>query len=161
MTLFNLKARGVDVVDVIEPNVRRRTLAVQWGARRAIDPAQILDHSETYHVGFECSSHNAAFTVLQQQLAHNGRVCVLADGNIEPLVLAPAFHAKELQIVGSSDGEDYGSYARWFWEQVRSKHTPLNQLFEWERWAQELPHVFEQITQATDRPLKVLVRYDQ
>lgn len=161
LTLFNLKARGVDTVDVIEPNARRRALALQWGARRARDPAQAMAGKAAYRIGFECSSRNAAFQLLQQQMAHNGRVCVLADGNIEPLVLAPAFHAKELQIVGSSDGEDYQGYARWFWEQVRGKHTPLDQLFEWERSAQELPHVFEQIAQTHDRPIKVLVRYDQ
>jgi alcohol dehydrogenase len=161
LTLFNLKARGVDTVNVIEPNARRRALALQWGARRAMDPAQAMDHKAAYRVGFECSSRNAAFQLLQQLVAHNGRVCVLADGNIEPLVLAPAFHQKELQIVGSSDGEEYPDYARWFWEQVRSKHTPLDQLWEWERPAQELPHVFEQIAQAHNRPLKVLVRYDQ
>jgi len=161
LTLFNLKARGVDIVDVIEPNERRRALAVQWGARRVLDPAQAIDLKETYRIGFECSSRNAAFQLLQQQVAHNGRVCILADGNIEPLVLAPAFHTNELQIVGSSDGEDYEGYAHWFWEQVRSKHTPLDQLFEWERSAQELPHVFEQVAQAHDRPLKVLMRYDQ
>ena len=161
LTLFNLKARGVHTVDVIEPNERRRTIALQWGARRALDPVQAIDYKETYRVGFECSSRNAAFAMLQQQLAHNGRLCVLADGNIEPLVLTPAFHAKEMQIVGSSDGEDYQGYARWFWEQVRSRHTPLDQLFEWERPAQELPRVFEQIAQAHDRSLKVLVRYDQ
>ena len=30
-------------------------------------------------------------------------------------MLPRAFHARELQLVASSDGDDYAGYARWLW----------------------------------------------
>jgi alcohol dehydrogenase len=55
LTLFNLKARGMEQIDVVEPLSSRRELARQLGAHRvaALDEGDVLD--ETYHVGFECS----------------------------------------------------------------------------------------------------------
>ncbi len=160
LTLFNLKARGIHNVDVIEPNERRRALAQRWGVRHALAPADAATYSSDYTAGFECSSRNEAFFLLQQHLAPGGRLCVLADGNVEPLVLAPAFHEKELQVVGSSDGENYQDYARWFFQQLRAGWTRLEQLFDRETPAQELPQVFEQLARLSARPIKVLVRYD-
>lgn len=49
--------------------------------------------------------------MLQLALTQNGRVCIRADDNLEPPTLAPADHANELSVVGSSDGLDYRAYA--------------------------------------------------
>jgi len=89
-----------------------------------------------------------------------GRICILADGNIEALVLTPAFHAKELEVVGSSDSENYAQYALWFFEQLRTRHAPLERLFEVETQADMLPAMFEQMAMSETTPVKVLVRYD-
>ncbi len=128
--------------------------------RHALAPADAATYSSDYTAGFECSSRNDAFFLLQQHLAPGARLCVLADGNLEPLVLAPAFHEKELHIVGSSDGENYQSYAEWFFKQLRAGWTRLDELFEQETPAQELPQVFEQLDRSSARPIRVLVRYD-
>jgi alcohol dehydrogenase len=92
-------------------------------------------------------------------MTHGGRICILADGNIESLVLSPHFHERELLVVGSSDGEDYPGHARWFLEQVQSSQVPLQRLYEVETSAFQLPQVFEQMAQANEPPLKVLVHY--
>jgi hypothetical protein len=103
---------------------------------------------------------NQAFGLLQDRLTKGGRLCILADGNREPLVLTPAFHAQELEMVGSSDGENYAQYALWFFEQIRRRCPPLEQLYERETTAEMLPYVFEQIAQSENAPVKVLVHYD-
>jgi alcohol dehydrogenase len=159
LTLFNLWANGVQDIDVLEPLPARRTLALAFGARRVFDPAVDPPPEDTYRYGFECSSRDAAFAVLQQALAREGRICILADGNVEPLALAPAFHAKELAVVGSSDGLDYQQYALWFWERLRDGITPLEQLFERQVEAEELPRLFEELAQGQIAPVKVFVRY--
>lgn len=160
LTLFNLRARSIEQVDMIEPNEYRRAVALRWGARSARDPAEAALLPSTYAIGFECSSHNQAFQTLQHHLARNGRVCILADGNIEPLVLAPAFHEKELHVGGSSDGDDYHGYARWFFQQIQGGWAQVDQLFEWHIPAHALPQAFAQLARAHANPLKVLVHYD-
>jgi alcohol dehydrogenase len=89
-----------------------------------------------------------------------GRICVLADGNLEPLTLTPAFHAKELAVVGSSDGLDYQQYALWFWERLREGIAPLERLFELHVDAETLPQRFEEMARGQVAPVKVFVRYD-
>ncbi len=74
LTLFILKALGVQVVDVIEPLSNRRELALALGARNIFNNTDIL--SQTYDVGIECSSRNNAFTTLQAHLNQNGRICI-------------------------------------------------------------------------------------
>jgi alcohol dehydrogenase len=160
LALFNLLARGIRAVDVLEPLPARRRLALALGARAVFEPASSQVPAESYACGVECSSRDAAFAVLQEALAANGRICILADGNLEPLTLTPAFHAKELAVVGSSDGLDYRQYAAWFWDRLRENGTPLAQLFEEHADAQELPRVFERMARGETMPLKVFVRYD-
>jgi alcohol dehydrogenase len=101
-----------------------------------------------------------AFTLLQDKVQHNGRICILADGNIEPLVLTSAFHEKELSVVGSSDGRDYQGHAQWFFEIVHRHPHTLEQLFDYQITADNLVQTFESLAQGTIQPIKVLVRYN-
>ncbi|GCE46914.1 alcohol dehydrogenase [Thermosporothrix hazakensis] len=158
MTLFILRAYGVLHVDVVEMEPQRHELARKLGARRVLLPNELPESSETYTVSFECTSRNAAFALLQWNLKPEGRLCVLADGNYEPLQLTPAFHEKELSLFASSDGWNYQEHAAWFF-QVAGQ-SGLEALFEWRVSAQELPDVFERLVQGEMRPVKVLVSYE-
>ena len=104
LTIFMLIAFGVQKIDVVESRVERRTLALQLAANMAMPLQEINTRSEMYPIAFECSSNNRAFELLQRKMQPEGRICILSDGNIEPLTLTPTFHEKELMIVGSSDG---------------------------------------------------------
>ncbi len=89
-----------------------------------------------------------------------GRICILADGNIGPLALAPAFHEKELQVVGSSDGWDYQAHAAWYFDVVREGSRGLERVFEHRIAADNLIITFTQLAAGAIAPLKVLVRYE-
>ena len=159
LTLFNLKARGVEAVDVVEPNPQRRELAAQLGASKVAGLEEMIEPGQIYKVGFECSSQNEAFRLLQGQMVQGGRLCILADGNLEPLVLSPHFHERELQVIGSSDGEDYQGYARWLFDQNSAMQVVLERLYELEVSADQLSQVFEQLAGMKLPPLKVIVHY--
>lgn len=158
LTLFILRAYGVVQVDVVEPLEERRPLARLLGARNVWHPHFIED--QTYAVAFECSSRNEAFTLLQKQVKPRGRICITADGNIEPLVLSSDFHEKELQIIGSSDGWDYRQHATWYFHNVQQHSTHLEQLFELRIARDELVSTFELLAQGAIHPIKVLVSYN-
>lgn len=159
LTLFNLHARGLHDILVIDPLPDRRAIAHSFGAQRTRGPDDHRDDTQRYDVGFECSSRDAAFGLLQELMQPAGQICILADGNLEPLTLTPSFHAKELTIIGSSDGLDYRSYAAWYWGIVRSGRYPLAQVFEQTVEAARLPEVFEWLVTTDERPLKVFVQY--
>ena len=89
----------------------------------------MLDMNNSYGMAFECSSSNAAFELMQQKMQKDGRICILVDGNIEPLILTPTFHEKELNIIGSSDWLDYPTHAKLFFDYVQKRATNLEQLF--------------------------------
>ncbi|HEX8033360.1 MAG TPA: alcohol dehydrogenase catalytic domain-containing protein [Ktedonobacterales bacterium] len=158
LTVWVLRAYGVRSVDVIEPRAERRRLALRLGARWAGGPGEQPPVS-AYPVGIECSSRDAGFALLQQSARAGGRICVLADGNVEPLQLAPYFHTKELSIVGSSDGWDYHQHARWYFDVVREGAPGLEALFEMDVAATDLPLTFERMARGEISPTKVLVRY--
>lgn len=99
-----------------------------------------------------------AFCALQRALRQGGRICITADGNLEPLELDLAFHAQELSVVGSSDGVDYAGHARAFFDLWARSPTPLPELFEVRVGWEELPHAFERMV-AKEAPLKVFVEY--
>jgi len=160
LTTFMLKAQGVHNIDIVEPRAERRALALQIGARRAMPAQEVAIMSDLYTVAFECSSRNAAFELLQSRIQREGRICILADGNLEPLVLAPAFHEKELQIVGSSDGWDYQEHARWYFEVVREHPYNLEQLFSYHTTMDDLAATFELLASGAITPAKVLVCYN-
>lgn len=159
LTLFILKAYSVALVDVVEPRTERHRLAYALGASKVLLPHNMPVTSETYAVAFECSSRNEAFALLQNHVHRDGRICVIADGNLEPLVLTPAFHEKELQLVGSSDGWDYHKHAAWYFRQVLQHPPCLEQLFDAQVTSDELIATFEQLATGAIRPVKVLVHY--
>ena len=113
-----------------------------------------------YTVAFECSSRQDAFELLQRKMQREGRICMLSDGNIEPLILSPTFHEKELMIVGSSDGWDYQEHAKWFFNIVQEHASDLENLFEYQTTADDLIATFELLATGEIVPIKVLVRYN-
>jgi alcohol dehydrogenase len=155
-----LKALGVAVVDVVEPEARRRDLALTLGARRALAPEEVGPPDEHYHAGVECSSRAAACTLLQTQMRHGGQMVIVADGNLEPLVLDPLFHERELTVYGTSDCPDYHAHARWYFAHVAPAAPVLAQLFDLRVAATELPATFAQLADGAARAIKVLVHYD-
>jgi alcohol dehydrogenase len=160
LTVFMLKAMGVQAIDIVEPRAERRSLAIQIGARSAMSPQEMESMSNLYDAGFECSSRTAVFELLQNSMRREGRICILADGNLEPLVLAPTFHEKELRVMGSSDGWDYQEHARWYFDVVRRHSYNLEQIFNYHTTADELAATFERLATGAITPTKVLVRYD-
>ena len=167
LTVFVLHASGLRAIDVIEPRAERRDLALRLGARAALPPEEGGDDEPTYAAAFECSSSAAGFALLQGRMATGGRICVLADGNREPLALAPAFHERELLVVGSSDGWDYQAHARWYFDVLhrgdRGDHDyarNLAALFDCHTTARDLAATFERLATGAIAPVKVLVRYD-
>jgi alcohol dehydrogenase len=162
LALFALKMRGVLAADIVEPLAERRELALRFGARRALAPDEMdAGGSDGYAAGFECSGRNAAFELLQSRLGHGGRLCVLSDGNLEPLVLTPAFHEKELTVVGSSDGWDYHQHAAWFFEVARGDADALLQLFSFRTTAGALVTTYARLADGAIAPIKVLVEYPE
>jgi alcohol dehydrogenase len=130
------------------------------GARRATAP-DAPGWPEDYAAGCECSARDAAFAFLQAHLRVGGRICVLADGNREPLQLAPSFHARELLVVGSSDGWDYAQHAHWYFACVRAGSPALEAIFDESVTAAELPATFARLARGAVTPVKVLVRYGE
>lgn len=160
LTVFLLKTSGCKLIDVIEPRPERRALALQFGASTAEGPQEMLQEAgRSYNIGFECSSRNAAFTLLQERMATGGRICILADGNLEPLELSTHFHEKELLVVGSSDGWDYQAHARLFFPLAHIYAQTLALLFEHHTTRENLPAVFEQLAHGMITPVKVLVQW--
>lgn len=159
LAVFVLAALGASAVDVIEPQPDRRAKAVRLGARTAVAPQDVTVLSEAYAGGIECSSRTVAFAVLQQRLQHGGRICVLADGNIEPLTLTPVFHERELTVIGSSDCRDYASHAQWYFPIVRGSGHELAQLFDKRILAAELADAFARLADRGLTATKVLVLY--
>jgi alcohol dehydrogenase len=160
LTIFMLKALGVQAIDMVEPRAERRTMALQLGAREAMPPQEIIRGSEMYPVAVECSSSNEAFELLQEKTQREARICILSDGNVEPLILTPAFHEKELMIVGSSDGWDYQEHAKWFFYFVREHPSNLENLFDYQTTEDNLIATFELLATGAIAPIKVLVHYN-
>lgn len=155
LTLHRLRWLGVRRVDVLEPLAERRALASALGARAGFAP-DALD-GRGYAAGVECSSRQTAFAALQRAVEPGAQLCVLADGNLEPLTLAPEFHSRELSVVASSDGDDYPGYARAFFAHWLETRVPLAKLFTLCVAAYELPETFERLL--ADPPVKVFVSY--
>ncbi|MVN85547.1 theronine dehydrogenase [Deinococcus sp. HMF7620] len=150
LSIFNLTRRGVHEVHLLEPRADRRALALTFGAA-AHAPGE-LPH-DRFQVGVECSASPAGFTELVSHLAPGGRCVVLSDGNGGALSLPPAFHQREVQVVGSSDGEDYAAYAHWLWAHAEPR---LDHLFPLTVRPADLPGLYSQL-QARGRPVSAVV----
>lgn len=159
LAAWTLRALGVMRIDVIEPIPARRALALRLGARDAATPDASAASMDGYDLGVECSSRADAFALLQERMRHGGRICVLADGNIEPLALAPAFHERELTVIGSSDGWDYPAHAAWFFQAARDAAPDLERIFDDETTPADLPTTFARMASGDLSPIKVFVRY--
>jgi alcohol dehydrogenase len=161
LAVWTLRRRGIIDIDVLEPLSTRRELALRLGARRAFTPDELPQSGDRYILGFECSSRNAAFAALQASMRHEGRICVLADGNLEPLALTSYFHEKELRVLASSDGWDYTQHATWYFAMARAQGTALEAIFDHEIPSSDLAQTFERMALGDIRPTKVFVRYDE
>ncbi|MEJ7870923.1 MAG: zinc-binding dehydrogenase [Rubrobacteraceae bacterium] len=160
LTVFVLRSYGVRTVDVIEPEPERRELALRLGADAAVDIREGRELSDAYPVCVECSAHDKAFGLAQRKAAREGRLCLLSDGNREPLALAPEFHEKELSVVASGDGWDYRRHPEWFFGiTAQGGAKDLEAIFDTEISANELPTTFERMFNGQRPPIKVLVRY--
>jgi alcohol dehydrogenase len=157
LSLFVLRAYGLRSVDVVEPLAARRRLAARLGARHTFTPEE--ENALLYPAGLECSGRARAFRLLQRQMEPSGRICVLSDGNLEPLTLSPYFHERELSLVGSSDGWDYPRHAAWFFEVLGEGGGALEALFDLHITANELPATFRRLAGRPHSAIKVLVRY--
>lgn len=155
LALYRLSWLGLSHVDVVEPDPERRKLALTLGGRKVFSPGELNDE-HVYAAGVECSSHQNAFATLQRHLKVGGQICILADGNVEPLVLTPEFHARELSVVGSSAGEDYPGFAQAFFQHWLEDRAPLDKLFTLRIEVGELPETFERMLTPA---LKVFVSY--
>ncbi|WP_214804495.1 MULTISPECIES: zinc-binding dehydrogenase [unclassified Exiguobacterium] len=158
LTVFYLRHYfGLSRIDAVDPDERRHALAKQLGATRTVTSGNDLELN-TYAAALECSGRQTAFAHLQEALVPHGQLCILSDGNYDVLSLCPSFYAKELRIVGSSDGLDYRAHADWFLPAAR-KTPALFKLFEQSvDWSDLIP-CFEAL-QAGAKPLKVFVSYD-
>ena len=157
-----LRARGATGIDVVEPRPERRALALALGADAAFapdDPTRRPGDAERYDAGVECSSRDAAFALLQDRVRPGGTICVLADGNLEPLTLTPRFHANQLRVVGSSDCPDYHAHARWWFPLARDRAADLDRLFDLRIDRGGLPETFAALAEGAVTPVKVLVSY--
>ncbi len=159
LAIWVLLRLGVPAIDVVEPCAGRRDRARRLGARLVVSPDTAADLATEYAGGIECSARDEAFALLQGRTRPHGRICVLSDGNVEPLTLAPDFHAKQLTVVGSSDCPDYHAHADWYFDALRGGDSTLAQIFDRHVTAAELPGTFAALANATMLAVKVFVRY--
>jgi alcohol dehydrogenase len=160
LTLFNLRARGIEDVDVVEPIGARAALALSFGARRSVSYSELNELEPSYHVGFECSDSNDAFQLLQRKMGSRGRICIIADGNNGPFTLSDDFHNEQLIVYGSSNENNYRDHADWFFDQLRAGWaTRLRRIFDYEISCEDLVKTFERIDRGVIKPVKVSVFY--
>lgn len=159
LAVFVLRARGAAAVEVVEPEAGRRALALALGARRAYAPDKVGPPGERYDAGVECSSRASACALLQQQLRRKAPLVIVADGNLEPLVLDPAFHERELTVHGTSDCPDYHAHARWYFANLARFAPTLARLFDRRTTPAALPATLAALADGGERAVKVLVDY--
>ncbi|MDP9470955.1 MAG: zinc-binding alcohol dehydrogenase [Chloroflexota bacterium] len=159
LAIWTARQQGVGPIDTVEPRPERRALAVAMEARRVVAPVDEDALEPHYLLGVECSSADDAFRLLQTRMASGGRICVLSDGNDRPLTLAPEFHAREIAVVGSSDGEDYPSHARWLFAQPQPALDRLAAVFDLRVPVAHLLDTFERLGAGAVSPVKVFVDY--
>lgn len=159
MTIWLLKKYGVQTIHILELDEDRCDKAVKLGANVAIHPAEAQSWRDEFDVGIECSNHDSAFQILQQKMAHNGRISILSDGNVEPFSLSAHFHHKELTLIASSDGWDYQRHAIWFWQIIENDYSLVEALFDITIPHMELQKTFTKLAKEQFNPVKVLINY--
>ncbi|MGF3104664.1 zinc-dependent alcohol dehydrogenase [Rossellomorea sp. DUT-2] len=144
-------------IDVLEPDESRRELAHTLGASNTYSAREQVP-SVFYDFGLECSASKDAFHTQLKSLKYQKEVCILSDGNKDLFYLNEDFYAKELKIVGSSDGWDYQQHSIWFFnESVKTPH--LTKIFNYEIHSDQLIACFAELSNLKKRPIKVLVKY--
>ncbi|MGM0844948.1 MAG: alcohol dehydrogenase catalytic domain-containing protein [Bacillota bacterium] len=148
---------NVKHIDVLEPDKSRRGLAASFGAANTYSDREEVP-SVFYDYGLECSASIDAFHTQLKSLKHHKELCILSDGNKDLFYLNEDFYKKELKIVGSSDGWNYQEHSNWFFNEcVNTPH--LSKIFNYEIQSDQLIDCFAKLSNQSDRPLKVLVKY--
>ena len=159
LALFDLAQRGWSV-DVVDPQPHRRELAVALGAVGPMTQRRLQRWKRCIPALSNAQGATRRSGCSKTSFGHGGTICVLSDGNHEPLVLRPAFHEHELRVIGSSDGEDYRAHAAWFLPRAQTVAAILRSLFELtvpKQTAQ--PRCCRVVARSRPHPLKILVRY--
>ncbi|SDP63698.1 alcohol dehydrogenase catalytic domain-containing protein [Halobacillus aidingensis] len=156
---FLKKYMNVKHVDMLEPNKQRHVIPKHIGVENVFSTKEeVSEHS--YDYALECSSRFAAFETLLRSMKLEGKVCILSDGNKDLFHLTEDFYAKELTIVGSSDGWNYNKHADWFFKEYQTSSF-LTDIFEHEVAQENLIHCFAELHTNQISPMKVLVHYDR
>ncbi len=107
LVLAALRARGIEDVTVSEPSPLRRALALRVGARRAVEPGELVPPrspleiaEDACDVAFECSGRSAAFETALGRLRKAGRLVILGTGTERPPLDASRVLLCELVVTG-------------------------------------------------------------
>lgn len=157
LTIFVLSAYGVQNITAVDPIDSRQQLALEMGATSAVTPEEIAQDNNYFDIGLECSSAQDAFALLQAKMTASAKICILSDGNREPLILTPDFHRKELTLYASSDGWNYSKHAPWFFDLIRSSLTPIEKLFNVTIRPDQIPETFELLARQQLSVVKVFI----
>jgi (R,R)-butanediol dehydrogenase/meso-butanediol dehydrogenase/diacetyl reductase len=110
LSIAALRAMGIDAVTAVEPNERRRQLALDVGAREALDPAELETFpswepeklsSRAVHVVLECSGHKRAMEAGFHQLGRGGTLVMVGAGIEHPTFDPNRMILNELSVCGS------------------------------------------------------------
>lgn len=159
MTIWMLRHYGVSSIHLLETAEDRREKALKLGATVAVHPAEARRWADDFDVGIDCSNQDAGFAFLQSKMRPGGRMCLLTDGEFEPLTLSSHFREKQLSLIASHDPRDYHKHAIWFWRLVEDDHSLAEALFDVTVPHMELPVTIGKIAKGIINPIKVLVNY--
>jgi (R,R)-butanediol dehydrogenase/meso-butanediol dehydrogenase/diacetyl reductase len=107
LTLAVLGARGVYDVTVSEPAPRRRARALEIGAARVVEPAELptppIGHtvSEPFTIAFECSGNARAAESALEQLDYAGTLVFVGTGHESPRIDQNRMIIVELTAIGA------------------------------------------------------------
>jgi threonine dehydrogenase-like Zn-dependent dehydrogenase len=101
---------GVRDITVVEPNERRRRLAMSLGAAEVVDPGDLevfppwepeKQSSRAAHVVLECSGHRAAIEAAFSQVRRGGILVMVGAGIDHPTFNINRMILNELTVTGS------------------------------------------------------------
>jgi threonine dehydrogenase-like Zn-dependent dehydrogenase len=115
LTLAALRARGEIEVAVSEPQPVRRELALELGAARVLEPAELNVPPMPFHlvdapfdVAFECSGNPAAFEAALAQLRRAGTLVIVGTGMKRPRLDGNRVLMNELVVTGAYNYDEDG-----------------------------------------------------